>query len=54
MDKIVAMGMQKITEKGAKLAAVVNDKESPIGKGKEAIISTGKSIVTAVIKGAIK
>ena len=54
MDKIVTMGKQKITEKGAKLVALVNDKDSPIGKGKEAILSGGKSIVTAVIKGAMK
>ena len=54
MDKIVSMGKQKITENGAKLIAFVNDKESPIGKGKEAILNGGKSIVKAVIKGAMK
>eukprot|EP00795_Rhopilema_esculentum_P001180 gene1180-15540_t len=54
MDKIVSMGKQKVTEQGAKLVAMANDKNSPIGKGKEAIVKGGKQIVTAAVKGALK
>ena len=54
MDKVVAYGKQKVTEQSTKLVALVTDKNSPIGKGKEAIVSGGKSIVAAAIKGVMK
>lgn len=54
MDKILSFGKQKVTEKSAKIAALVSDKNSPIGKGREAITKGGKSIVTAAVKGAMK
>ena len=51
---MISAGKQKVVEKGAKLVAMANDKDSPLGKGKEAIVKGGKGVVTAAVKGALK